>query len=95
MKIICCMCLDAMNPFDVNDDCIEGRINQHTNKHNRKGKNGVPSQRDGHITNNSTQQGMSPSNTNQVLATTTPQLNSQTGQQANINYTNQYQNLKY
>jgi hypothetical protein len=44
------------------------------------------------IPNNSNQQGINQLNMNQVLATTTPQVNSQVGQQANINYTNQNYN---
>lgn len=54
MKIICSICIDTMNPFDTDDPVIESRINQHNGKHNRI--NGT-SQRDGHVTNNSTVQG--------------------------------------
>lgn len=55
MKIICSICIDTMNPFDIDDPVLDSRIKQHSAKHNRiKGS----SERDGHSTNNSTVQGI-------------------------------------
>lgn len=53
---MCDLC-DGVEPWDITDPSLHDRIDAHENKHNRKGDKCLNSERDGHITNNSTNQG--------------------------------------